>query len=70
MTLCFLRLFRRLFQDATGYMPRANGQHSFNNLRTVYGGMPVNLTPEYREVELYIRHLVSNDVSTERSRAK
>lgn len=55
---------RRRFQDSTGYMPRANGQRSFDNLRTVFGATPVNLTPEYKEVELYIRHLVSKNART------
>ena len=40
-------------------MATSNGQHSFDNLRTVYGAMPVKLTAEYKEVELYTRQLVS-----------
>lgn len=51
----------RRVQDTNGYMPRTKGPNSLDNLRTVYAAMPIHLTPEYKEVELYIRLLVSRN---------
>lgn len=55
MRLCSYACF--FFQEANGYMPRVRDQGS-RNLKIVFGAMPPNLTPEYKEVERYTTHLV------------
>jgi len=51
-------------------MPCSKGRKSLTKLKIVYGAMPIKLSAEYKEVEQYIRHLVSKSEAKDSGRTR